>query len=56
MGVRRGVRDHVMHFFLNNDLQINPSTYFASFVCLFIGLFCLFRAIPKAYGGSQARG
>ena len=26
-----------------------------SFVCLFVR-FCLFRAAPRAYGGSQARG
>ena len=27
-----------------------------SFIYLFIFVFCLFRAIPVAYGGSQARG
>ena len=26
------------------------------FVCLFVCLFCLFRATHEAYGGSQAKG
>ena len=26
------------------------------FVCFFVFVFCLFRAAPEAYGGSQARG
>ena len=26
------------------------------FICLFFLVFCLFRATPAAYGGSQARG
>ena len=40
-------------------LSKNLSLYFTSqllfFVCLFV-CFCLFRAVPEAYGNSQARG
>ena len=37
----------------------NPDDFFFlifNFIYLFIFVFCLFRAIPTAYGGSQARG
>ena len=35
-------------------LDFDAQSYF--FLSFFFGLFCLFRAVPKAYGNSQARG
>ena len=40
----------VCYFLLVDPYEIAFNAFF------FFGLFCLFRAIPVAYGGSQARG
>ena len=39
-----------------NNVQGFPFLHILTNICFFVFCFCIFRAVPAAYGGSQARG
>ena len=51
----QGIQELVrMTEWISNDWILSSDSHFTAFI-IFLLLFCLFRAAPTAYGGSQAR-